>query len=137
MLGAGGIVGALLRGLDPVPTFAAAATGALVLTVIAFGHGNRAGLRGDGEALPVPPDARYDPPWLAALLACVPSTVGVSVMTAVALVFSPALAAVLAGVLVALGVLALVFGAQLVARERHASVRVWLDRGPSPRRFEG
>ena len=56
----------------------------------------------------MPPDARFDPRWLGVLQACVPSTVGVAAMAAVAVVFAAALAAVLGGVLLALGGLAAV-----------------------------
>ena len=69
------------------------------------------------------------------LLACVPSTVGVAAMTGVALVFAPALAAVLGGVLLALGGLAAVAWVQLAARERGERRRYWVERGPRPRVF--
>src|SRR4051794_6806332 len=103
--------------------------------MIAFGQAGRANRLGEQEWLPVPPGARYDPAWVAALLACVPSTVGVAAMIAVALVASPALAGILAGVLLALGLLAVLSGLEIVARERRDGVRLWLGRGPRPARY--
>jgi hypothetical protein len=135
VLGVAFIVGATLRGLGGGPAVLAALGGALVLAVIVLGQRGRAGAAGLGDALPVPPDARFDPGWIGILLACVPSTAGVSVMAVVALAVSPALAAVLGGVLIALGVLAAVFWAQLSARERREKTRYWIERGPRPRVF--
>lgn len=134
-LGAAALALVVGRGLDVPAALGGAAAGGIVLVLIGAGQRSRAGLRAGGAALRAPPGARFDPPWLAAALACIPSTLGVAVMTAAALVFSPALASVLAGVLVALGLLALVFGLQLVARERAEGVRYWLERGPRPRTF--
>jgi len=104
-----------------------------VLTMIALGPRGRTGRTDLGDAQPVPPDARFDPGWLGVLQACVPSTVGVAAMAVAALVFSPALAALLGGVLLSLGGLAAVAWAQLSGRERGERRRYWVERGPSPR----
>jgi hypothetical protein len=56
-------------------------------------------------------------------------------MAVLALVVSPALAAVLGGVLIALGVLAASFWRQLTARERREQATYWIERGPRPRLF--
>jgi hypothetical protein len=56
-------------------------------------------------------------------------------MAVVALAVSPALAAVLGGVLIALGALAAVAWAQLEARQRREGARYWIGRGPRPRVF--
>jgi hypothetical protein len=125
----------LIEGLDPLSAFAAAAAGGIVLALIGAGQSSRAALKGEHEPLDVPPDASFDPAWYAAVLACVPSTIGVGLLTAIALAFSPALGAVLAGVLVAMGLLALSYAVRLVDRERREGVRYWLERGPNPRRF--
>ena len=60
-----------------------------------------------GEAAELPHDATVAPAWLHAAHAALPSTVGVSVLAAVALVFQPTLAALLAGILAGLGLAAL------------------------------
>lgn len=132
-LGIGFVVASILRGLDGGPALVAAIAGALVLTLIGLGQRSRTGAADLGDALPVPPEARFDAGWVGILLACIPSTVGVSAMAVFALVFSPALCAVLGGVLLALGVLAAVFWAQLEARERREDRRYWVERGPRPR----
>ena len=109
----------------------------LVLAVIVLGPRGRRGRGTDlADAPPVPPDARFDPGWVGVLLACIPSTAGVSAMAVLALVVSPALAAVLGGVLIALGALAAVFWAQLTTRERRETARYWVERGPRPRVYK-
>ncbi len=135
LLGVGFVAGSVARGLDRGPALLAAAVGALVLTMIALGPRGRTRSGALEDAYPVPPDARFDPGWLGVLLACLPSTVGVAAMAAVALVFSSALSALLGGVLLALGGLAAVAWARLSARERGERRRYWVERGPSPRVF--
>jgi Na+/H+ antiporter NhaD/arsenite permease-like protein len=137
VLGVGFVVGSISRGLDRGPALLAAVVGAVVLTLIALGQRGRTGSGTLEDALPVPPTARFDPGWLGVLQACVPSTVGVAAMAAVALAFSTALAALLGGVLLSLGALAAVAWAQLSARERGERRRYWVERGPSPRVFVG
>jgi hypothetical protein len=135
LLGVGFGTGSVARGLDRGPALLAAFVGALVLVMIALGPRGRTRESDLGDALPVPPDARFDPRWLGVLQACVPSTVGVAAMAAVAVVFAPALAAVLGGVLLALGGLAAVAWVQLATRERGERRRYWVERGPRPRVF--
>ena len=98
-LGAVGLVAARLAGAGGGAAFTAFAVGALGLLVAAIADPRRPFFRSAiGEALPRPRSV------LAALF---PSTVGVSVLTAVALAFEPTLAALLAGVLAGLGIVAL------------------------------
>jgi hypothetical protein len=123
------------RGLDRGPALLATVVGAVVLTMIALGPRGRTRRDDLDDALPVPPGAGFDPIWLGVLLACVPSTVGVAAMAVVALALTPALAALLGGVLLALGGLAAVAWAQLSARERGERRRYWVERGPRPRVF--
>jgi len=129
------VVAALLRGLGGGPAVLATLAGAFLLAVIALGQRSRAGSTDFEEALAVPPDAGFDAGWVGVVLACVPSTIGVSVMAVLALVVSPALAAVLGGVLIALGILAASFWKQLTARERREQATYWIERGPRPRLF--
>jgi hypothetical protein len=51
-----------------------------------------------------PPEPRVEPWWKTALRATYPSTIGLALLSAVSLAFSPMLAAVLAGVMGGLGV---------------------------------
>lgn len=136
-LGVAFVGGSVARGLDRGPALLAAVVGAVVLVMIALGPRGRSRTDDLGDALPVPPDARYDPEWLGVVLACIPSTVGVAAMGVVALVVSTALAALLGGVLLALGGLAAVAWMQLSARERGERRRYWVERGPRPRVFVG
>ena len=135
VLGVVFVAGSTLRGVVGGLAVVAALAGALVLAVIAFGKRGRSAGTGFAGALPVPANASFDPAWLGVLFACIPGTIGVSTMAVVALVVSPALAAVLGGVLVALGVLAATFWAQLAARERRDETSYWIERGPRPRLF--
>ena len=135
LLGVGFVTVSVARGLDRGPALLAAFAGALVLVMIALGPRGRTRENDLGDALPVPPDARFDPRWLGVLQACVPSTIGVAAMAAVAVVFAAALAAVLGGVLLALGGLAAVAWVQFAARERAERRRYWVERGPRPRVF--
>ena len=135
LLGIGFVAGSIARGLDRGPALLAAVVGAVVLVMIALGPRGRTRVDDLGDALPVPTGARFDPGWLGVLQACVPSTVGVAAMAVVALVVTTALAALLGGVLLALGGLAAVAWMQLAARERGERRRYWVERGPRPRVF--
>lgn len=59
------------------------------------------------EVAALPGDARVEPAWRHLLSASFPSTIGVSVLAAVTLVFEPALAVLLGGILAGLGIAAL------------------------------
>lgn len=65
-------------------------------------------LPASGEPAALPADASVAPAWLHAVHASFPSTVGVSILAAVALAVQPTLTALLAGVLAGLGIAALV-----------------------------
>jgi hypothetical protein len=60
-----------------------------------------------GEAAELPADATVAPAWLHVLHAAIPSTIGVSALAAITLLFQPALTALLAGLLAGMGVVAL------------------------------
>jgi hypothetical protein len=62
--------------------------------------------RGPREPADLPPDAIVAPALLHAVHAALPSTVGVSILAAVTLAFAPTLTALLAGILVGLGLAA-------------------------------
>src|SRR4249919_1926448 len=96
------------RAVDIRSALLGAVLGAVVLTLLAHGQSSRTRHRPEPEWVPVPAEVAYDPSWRAALLACIPSTLGVAAMTAFALVREPVLAGILAGVLFSLGVLALI-----------------------------
>lgn len=97
---------------------ARAAGGATGATLLAFAAGAftiaflvpndpRARFRGaPGESAELPADASVAPAWRHAFHAALPSTVGVSVLAAVTLLFQPTLTALLAGILAGLGLAA-------------------------------
>jgi hypothetical protein len=60
--------------------------------------------RGRLLKLPAPAAVRTDPWWIVAAKGTYPSTLGLTLLAAIALAFSPVLAAVLAGVIGGLGV---------------------------------
>jgi hypothetical protein len=60
------------------------------------------------KASALPPGATVAPAWLHVVHAALPSTVGVSVLAALTLLFQPTLTALLAGLLAGMGVAALV-----------------------------
>jgi hypothetical protein len=82
-----------------------------------------------GEAEPVPANASFEPRLRVALSALYPSSIGLAVLSAVALAFNPALAAVMAGGLAGLGVAGAITGAGIVLRERSGGVRHYIERG--------
>ena len=125
---------AVAQGMQPRSALAGLAAGAVLLAVLFAGPASRRRLRG-GEALPAPTDARYDPWWTAGLRGLFPSTVVVAAMGVIALFSSRALVSILAGVLGAMGVIALVVGADAVLRERRGEGRLYSAGGRQARTF--
>jgi hypothetical protein len=106
-LGALWVVAALLRGLGLAPALLACAVGLFGITFAAL-NDPRSRFRRDEEPLPAPRDAVVASRRRQALAATMPSTVGVSVLAAIALVPQPALAAFLGGISAGLGLAALI-----------------------------
>ena len=123
------------RGVDIRSALLGAVLGAIVLTLLAPGQSSRTRHRPEPEWVPAPADATYDPPWRAALLACVPSTLGLAAFAVFALVRQPVVAGIIAGVLLSLGALAVLSGFELRRRERSEGSRLDLGRGPKPARY--
>jgi hypothetical protein len=71
----------------------------------------------------------------ALVFAMYPSTIGLSAVTVIALVLSPELAAVLAGILAGLGLAALYSAGQLILREHELGGRLFAERGRGGRVF--
>jgi hypothetical protein len=108
--------------------------GLLLFAVLASSRRRRAWARIAGaEAAPV--DASVESPWRSLLAATYPSTIGLTILTVVALVADPRLAALLAGILAGLGLAALVFAAQLAAWERERHGRLLVEPGRGGRAF--
>jgi hypothetical protein len=88
-------------------TVIAFAAGAFAIVFLASNDPRARFGRGSGEAAQLPADAQVAPAWLHAVHAAFPSTVGVTVLAAVALAFQPMLTALCAGFLAGLGIAAL------------------------------
>ena len=127
-LAAAGVAAAVARGVDRAPAVGLVAFGAglVLFSVYAGGRPQRAARR-FGEALPAPDDFRVESRLRALAAATYPSTIGLAVLTVIALWPQPPLAAFLAGILVGLGVMALVGLARLTAWERGRRSRFFVE----------
>jgi hypothetical protein len=101
------LVAARAAGAASGPALLAFAAGAFGIAFVASNDPRARFRRASGEPAELPADASVAPPWLHAVHAALPSTVGVSVLAAVALPFQPALTALLGGILAGLGLAAL------------------------------
>ena len=77
--------------------------------------------------MPAPADAQYETRAQAARAAVFPSTVGVFVLAAVALVLSPTMTALLGGGLAGMGVASAVATARILGWENGLGGRLWVD----------
>ncbi len=124
------------RGVDPGPAAGLFAFGVgLLLISLPASMTRRSGRPRDVEARPLPDDAAVMPHRRALVFAMYPSTIGLSAVTAIALVVSPELAAVLAGILAGLGLAALYSAGQLMLREHELGGRLFAERGRHGRVF--
>jgi hypothetical protein len=127
-LAAAGVVAAAARGVDRGPAVGLVALGAgLVLFSVYAGDRPQRAARRFRDAQPVPDDVRVESRLRALAAATYPSTIGLTVLTLIALWPQPPLAAFLAGILAGLGVMALVGAARLSAWERARGVRFFVD----------
>jgi hypothetical protein len=124
-----GCAGALARGLSLGVTAVAFALGAGGFAVAALADPRRQFFRIREETAAVPDGAVFVPRGRVALAALYPSSIGLAVLTAVALTFNPALAAVMAGGLAGLGVAGAVTGAGIALQERADGIRLYVERG--------
>jgi hypothetical protein len=121
-----------------VLAWAAGAKGSVAFVAFAIGgfgvflavmSDRRAVFLGKPERVPVPDDARFAGRWEAALSACLPSTVGMTVLSLAALNFQPTLAALIAGGIAGLGLAGLVSGLRLAAQERDERIELYVAGG--------
>ncbi len=135
-LGIGGLAATTARGVDPGPAVGLFAFGALILLLTVYGgdRRRRTALK-LGTPDPLPADARIESRSHALVRAAYPSTIGLTVLTAVALWPRPDLAAFLAGILGGLGVMSFVGAARLAALERSRGARLLIE-GRTSRVFE-
>jgi len=127
-LAGAGVAASIVRGLDAGPAFALLAFGGAILLLAVYGGDkrHRSALR-FGEAEPMPADARRKSAGRGLAEAAYPSTVGLAVLTAIALWREPGLAALLAGILAGLAVMSLVGAARVTAWQRARRARILID----------
>jgi hypothetical protein len=107
-LGVVWLAAARLAGAGGAQAVLAFVVGALGIVLAAFVDPRARLAQGPLEPLEAPPDAVVAPRWRQALAATIPSTVGVSILAAIALAPQPTLAALLGGVSAGLGLAALI-----------------------------
>src|SRR5262249_27211799 len=100
-----------LAGVESTSAWIAFAAGAFVTAFVLL-NDPRARFFRRGEAQPVPADASLAPPWGQALAATLPSTLGVNLLAAIALLWQPGLSVLLGGVSAGLGVAGVAYGLQ-------------------------
>lgn len=123
--GFGLLLAARAAGAEPDVAGGAFLLGALGLVVAAFLDPRSRFLGSGGNAKPAPPDARFASPFQLVRQALVPSSVGVALLTLVALPFETTLAALLAGVLTGLGAAAALSGFRVLQWERAHDLRLF------------
>jgi hypothetical protein len=111
VLGAIWVVAAIAAGASRPSALLAAVSAAFLLVFVAFNDPRSRFLSGPAEPVPVPPGTTVAPWFEQALKATIPSTVGVSVLAAIAVVPQPILAAFLGGVSIGLGAAAVLAAA--------------------------
>jgi hypothetical protein len=136
-LAAGGVALARARGVEGgvAAGLFALGLGLLLVAVASDTRRRRSGWARIAEAEPAPAGIKAEPRWRSLAAATYPSTIGLTVLTAIALWLNPDLAAVLAGILGGLGVAALVSAAQLVSWEQQRRARLLAERGGGKRVF--
>jgi hypothetical protein len=122
-LGIGWLVAAILAGAGGTPALIGFVIGALGCAFALLNDPRSRLLHGKREPAPYPADAVLDSPFRHLWTALLPSTLGVNILAAVAIVPQPELTAVLGGVSAGLGLAALVALPAAYAREE-----VFVDR---------
>jgi hypothetical protein len=127
-LGIGGLVASVARGVDPGPAAGLFVLGALLLLLSVYGgdRRRRSALAFDAPE-PAPSDARIESRSRSLVQAAYPSTLGLTVLSAVALWPQPGLAALLAGILAGLALMSLVGAVRLASWERASQARILID----------
>jgi hypothetical protein len=122
----GGVIlgGAVAEGLPRAGVLLAVGVGAVLM---AFGGASTRRVRSFDDFADAPGDASIGPWWESVARAALPSTVGLTILGAVALGFSRGLAGVCGGLLVAMAILGLASGILLATEERREARRLYVD----------
>jgi hypothetical protein len=137
VLATAGLAVSVAAGTDAGAAAALFVAGAVILLVAVLGGRRRrlVWLRLD-EAEPLARPGSLESRRRSVLRAAYPSTIGLTVLIAIAAWPQPGLAALLAGILAGLGAGTLEFAAQLSAWERRRGIRVLAEPGRGARVFE-
>jgi hypothetical protein len=106
VLGVALLVAARIAGSNGTAALLAFVTGLVGIVFFLFNDPRARFAPGAGDALPFPEDVAVAPRWRQAFAATLPSTIGVAVLSVIALFTSPTLSALLAGIETGLGVAA-------------------------------
>ena len=128
-----GFAAAVARGLDPRVALGELSLGAGIIFFWALVNSARP--RPPSDLPPVPTDARYANARQTIVPALFPSTVGLTLLTLVALAVDARLAAILAGIVGGLGLAGIAIGGQLLWAERRAGARIFAEPGRRERIF--
>jgi hypothetical protein len=125
-LSALGVVAALLAGARPGSALLAWALGAILVSIVLAGDP-----RGRRSTAPEPlPGEAVPESWVQiARTDLLPSTVGITLLTGVALVVDPVLAGILAGVLGGMALMTIVSGVRVALAERRLGGVLYVQRG--------
>jgi hypothetical protein len=135
VLGVAGLFGALVVEDDDGVVGLTWFAGTCLLAIGAL-YRSRESMHWDGRlhAEPAPTD-QHDPWWLMLARAAFPSTMTLTVLTAIALPINAVLAALLAGMIAGLGVAALTLAAEQAWWESRSGRRIEFEPGTHPRLF--
>ncbi|HEY7017814.1 MAG TPA: hypothetical protein VH297_05045 [Gaiellaceae bacterium] len=136
VLGVAGLVASIAFGVEPGAALGIFVFGVLILLLAVYGGGrrHRTALK-FADPDPAPADARIESRSRGLARAMYPSTIGLTVLTAVSLWPQPGLAALLAGLLAGLAVMSLIGAARLTSWERMRRARILVE-GKTNRVFE-
>jgi hypothetical protein len=128
LLATAGVVASIARGVHLGPALGLAIFGAALVLLSIYGGGRPARSRARfANPEPAPADAQMQSRWRGLAEAAYPSTIGLTVLTAIALWPQPPLAAFLAGILAGLAVMSLVGFTRLTLLERTRRSRILVD----------
>jgi hypothetical protein len=136
-LAAAGLAAAIAFGLGRGQAAALFASGVAILFVAVYGgdRRRRSALRFE-QAEPVPAGAQIESRGYALARAAYPSTIGLTVLIAIAVWPQPGLSALLAGLLGGLGGVSIAGALRLGAWERERKARILIEAGHAERIFE-
>jgi len=127
-LSALGFVAAVLVGAPPANALLGWALGAILISIVLAGDPRG---RGSGPPEPLPSQVISESWAEIARTDVLPSTVGVALLTCVALIFEPILAGLLAGILGGMALMTIVSRVRVAMAERRLGGELYVDRRSS------